>query len=456
MVILLTGATGAIGRRLLPRLRGRRVRCLVRRPGAVAAADGVEVVVGDVLDPASLADAMRGVDAAYFLVHTMAEGGAFPERDRRAAELFGAAAREAGVRRIVYLGGLGHGDRLSEHLASRQEVGRVLAASGVPTVELRASVILGAGSLPFDMARRLVERLPVMVTPRWVRTPAQPIAIDDVVAYLVEALDADLPEGGIFEIGGAKPVTYGEVMREIARQRGLRRWMIAVPVLSPGLSRRWLSLVTPREARIGRSLIEGVRNETVVRDPAARTTFHVRPMGMPEAVARALAETPESRPAITGWRSAGLLATLLGLCLGVGALGAVANGDAVATWYPTLEKPAWRPPAWLFGPVWTVLYVLMAVAAWRVWIREGLREARLPLLLFGIQLALNGAWSWIFFAARAPTAALVEIVVLLAFVLATTVFFFPRSRAAGWMMVPYVAWVAFATALNAAIAAMNA
>jgi len=340
-------------------------------------------------------------------------------------------------------------------LASRHEVGRILAASGVPVVELRASVIVGGGSLPFEMARRLVEKLSVMLTPSWVRTLAQPIAVGDVVAYLLEAIDTRLPEGGIFEIGGADTISYGGLMREIAQQRGRRRWMIPVPVLSPRLSSRWLSLFSPREARVGKAMIEGVRNETIVKDRSAETAFRVRPVGIREAVRRALAETVRPGPALSGRRSLLAAATTIGVCLAVGAVGSLANAVSLSSWYPTLSKPSWCPPGWVFGSVWTVMYVLMGVAAWRVWRRDGILEARLPLALFTVQLVLNGAWSWIFFGARAPAAALVEIVALWLAVLATTVFFFPRDRVAGWMMVPYLAWASFATALNAAIVGLN-
>jgi tryptophan-rich sensory protein/uncharacterized protein YbjT (DUF2867 family) len=455
-MILLTGATGYVGRRLLAALRGRAVRCLARRPEAVDAGPEVEVVPGDVLDPVALRAAMRGVAVAYYLVHSMGTPGDFAERDRAAARGFGEAARDAGVRRIVYLGGLGRGPDLSEHLASRHEVGRILAESGVPVVELRTSVIVGAGSLPFEMARKLVEKLPVMVTPRWVRTLTQPIGIDDVVAYLVEAADAHVGSGGgIFEVGGADAVSYGDLMREIARQRGLRRWMLRVPVLSPGLSSRWLSLVTPREAGVGRSLIEGVRNETTVQGDAARRTFAVRPLGLAESVRRALAETPPPRPAHAGsGAAAGLFAFLL-VCLGVGALGSLANATSITTWYPSLVRPAWTPPDAVFGPVWTALYVAMAVAAWRVWSRDGVLEARLPLGLFATQLALNGTWSWIFFGARSPGLALLDIVLLDVVAAATTVALAARSRLALVLMVPYLLWLGYATALNAAIAGAN-
>jgi len=291
--VALTGATGYVGGRLLDLLRaaGANVRCLARRPDALRhrRAPGVEAVAADALRPETLAPALRGTALAYYLVHSMGDARDFEENDRRAARNFAAAARAAGVRRIVYLGGLGHGDRLSRHLASRQEVGRILRESGVPTIEFRASIIIGSGSLSFEMIRSLTERLPVMVTPRWVKVRAQPIAIEDVLAYLVEAAVVPAAGSAVFEIGGPDRVSYGDLIREYARQRGLRRIMIPVPVLSPRLSSLWLGLVTPLFARVGRKLLDGVRNETVVRDDAALRAFRVRPRGVSEAVARALA-----------------------------------------------------------------------------------------------------------------------------------------------------------------------
>jgi uncharacterized protein YbjT (DUF2867 family) len=307
-LILLTGATGYVGGRLLEALeqRGERVRCVARRPDYLRprVGTGTEVVGGDVLDPASIAAALEGVHTAYYLVHSMASAGDFETRDREAAERFAGAAAAAGVRRIVYLGGLGHGAHLSSHLASRQETGRVLRESPVPTIEFRASIVIGSGSLSFEVLRALVDRLPVMTTPRWVRSPAQPIAIEDVVDYLVAALD--LPPGTgsrVYEVGGADVVSYAGLMREYARQRGLRRLILPVPVLTPGLSSLWLGLITPVYARVGRALIEGLRNPTTVRDPAALRDFAVRPRGVREAVARALAN--EDREfAATRWSDA--------------------------------------------------------------------------------------------------------------------------------------------------------
>jgi len=277
------------------------VRCLSRRPEALRprVGPGTEVVGGDVHDPASLAPALAGVDAAYYLVHSMGAGLPYEKADRDAAEAFGAAARAAGVGRIVYLGGLGHGE-LSPHLASRQEVGGILRASGVPTVELRASIVIGSGSASFEIVRALVERLPAMVTPRWVQTRAQPIAIDDVVAYLLAAREVELPASEVVEIGGADIVTYLELMREYARLRGLRRLMIPVPVLSPRLSSLWLTLVTPVYASIGRDLVESLRNETIVRDPEPARRYGVTPLSAGEAIVRALAHE-DREAAETRW-----------------------------------------------------------------------------------------------------------------------------------------------------------
>jgi uncharacterized protein YbjT (DUF2867 family) len=307
-LILIAGATGYVGGRLLRRLetRGERVRCLARRPEYLRGRTNppTEVVAGDVLDAASLPPALRGVDTAYYLVHSLGSAGSFEEEDRLGAGHFAAAARGAGLRRIIYLGGLGEDIAgLSPHLRSRHEVGEVLRSSGVPVIEFRASIILGSGSLSFELIRALVERLPVMVTPRWVRVPAQPIAINDVLDYLLAALDLEHEGPGVFEIGGPDVVAYGDLMREYARQRGLRRAMIPVPMLTPRLSSLWLGLVTPVYARIGRKLIDGVRNPTLVKDQAALRAFAVRPVGMRDAVAQALRHE-DRESAETRWTEA--------------------------------------------------------------------------------------------------------------------------------------------------------
>lgn len=292
MHILLTGATGYVGGVLLPELEreGYRVRCLARRPGKLAGKTGplTEVMTGDATDPDDLARACAGIDTAYWLVHSMESGVDFERADRLAAERFAAAAKAAGVKRLIYLGGLGaDDDRLSAHLRSRHEVGAILRASGLDVIEFRASIIVGAGSFSFDLVRTLVERLPVMICPAWLATPTQPIAITDVVAYLAAAVG--LPPGPprIFEIGGPDRVSYGAIMREYARQRRLRRLMIPVPVLTPRLSSLWLKLVTPKYSKVGRKLIDGLKNPTVVTSDAADREFTIRPRNLATAVREA-------------------------------------------------------------------------------------------------------------------------------------------------------------------------
>jgi uncharacterized protein YbjT (DUF2867 family) len=298
--ILLTGATGYIGGRLLRRLEegGRRVRCIARHPVRLSGTGpNTEVVEGDCLDEASLDRALDGVHSAFYLVHSMGRQSDFAHVDRRAAENFGRAAARAGVRRIIYLGGLIDNEGpLSTHLKSRVETGDVLRASGVPVIEFRASIVIGAGSLSFEMIQALVERLPVMVCPRWVATLTQPIAIADVLAYLEAALD--LPEdrnSAIYEIGGPEVVSYGGMMREYAKLRGLRRLLLPVPLLTPHLSGLWLALVTPAQARVGRALVEGLRNSTVVRSTTSREVFRIAPMPLREALSRAIEEGARAR-----------------------------------------------------------------------------------------------------------------------------------------------------------------
>jgi uncharacterized protein YbjT (DUF2867 family) len=291
-LILLTGASGYIGSRLLHRLEedGYSVRCLTRRPASLPSPSGrTEVVAGDCLDAASLDDAFRGVDTAYYLVHSMSAGPRFAELDRIAAANFGRAAARAGVRRIIYLGGLAdEASTLSTHLKSRAETGEILRSSGVPVIEFRASIVIGANSLSFEMIRGLVERLPVMVCPRWVDTPTQPIAIRDVIAYLCAALELPVTSHRTFEIGGPEVVSYGGIMRAYAGLRGLRRVLIPVPVLTPRLSGLWLALVTPAQAQVGRALVESLRNPTVVQSDAARHEFALQPLSLRASLLEAI------------------------------------------------------------------------------------------------------------------------------------------------------------------------
>ncbi|MFD4549885.1 SDR family oxidoreductase [Streptomyces sp. NPDC058466] len=313
---LVTGATGYIGGRLVPELlaEGHQVRCLARSPAKLRdypwAADA-EVVRGDVTDAGSVAEALRGVDVAYYLVHALGTGDDFEETDRKAARIFGERARAAGVRRIVYLGGLTPAgvpqDKLSPHLRSRAEVGRVLLDCGVPATVLCAAVIIGSGSASFEMLRYLTERLPVTVTPRWVRTRIQPIGVRDVLRTLVGSARMPADVSRSFDLGGPEVLTYLEMMQRYAAVAGLpRRLILPVPVLTPGLSSHWVGLVTPVPASIARPLTESLRHEVVchehdiaryVPDPPGR------PVGFDEAVSLALQRVRDAQVA-TRWSSA--------------------------------------------------------------------------------------------------------------------------------------------------------
>ncbi|WP_165225083.1 NAD(P)H-binding protein [Aquisphaera insulae] len=308
--ILVTGGTGYVGGRLISRLEAdaTRLRALARKPEQLRDKVGpsTEVVFGDVADRASLDRALAGIETAYYLIHMMSNAQDFAKEDRAAAEAFGAAARGAGVRRIIYLGGLGDDDDpgLSPHLRSRHEVGQVLRDSGVETIEFRASIVIGAGSLSFDLVKSLTDRLPVMLCPLWLSTACQPIAIDDLLAYLLAAKDLPPGDSRIIEIGGADVSAYRDLIREYARQKGLRRVLIKVPVLTPYLSGLWLTLVTPTRSEVGRHLIEGLKNPTVVRSRVALDTFpKIRPIGVAEAIRRAIqgaASTLSATDATTG------------------------------------------------------------------------------------------------------------------------------------------------------------
>lgn len=639
--VLVTGGTGYVGGRLIPLLesRGLSVRCLARRPEFLQSRVGsqTEVVAGDVLQSETLQAALHGVETAFYLVHSMGTGNDFEDEDRIAARNFAEAAKQNGVRRIIYLGGLGEEQQaLSKHLRSRQEVGQILRESGAQVIEFRASIVIGSGSLSFELIRALVQKLPVMLCPKWVSTPSQPIAIEDLLSYLLAAID--LPQGpsDIFEIGGPDQVSYSEIMQEYARQRGLKRWMISVPFLSPRLSSLWLGLVTPVYARVGRKLVDSLRNPTVVTNSHAREAFAIQPRGVSDAIARALVNEDQELTATrwsdalsssgrpqrwggvrfgtrlvdsrcvevaapieaafapiqriggrTGWyygnwlwrlrgwldllvggvgmrrerrdavdlrvgdpvdcwrveslepnrrlrlvaemklpgrawlefeveptskgslirqtaifdpvgltglaywytiyplhefvfggmlngiavtarqsttpttwqptllRQAVLLLGFIATCFAAAGLGAAATATSVGGWYQTLAKPSWNPPDWLFGPVWSVLYFLMAVAAWLVWRRGGWSAARSALIWFGIQLALNVLWSVVFFGMQQPGFAFAEIIALWLAIVATMVAFRGKSVAATILMVPYFAWSTFAAVLNFELWRMN-
>lgn len=292
--ILLTGATGYVGGKLLKRLEreGYEVNCLVRTRGKLAST-GIRTTVfeGDTLVRSSMWKAFQGVETAYYLVHSLYDETGFESRDLESAENFASMARGTGVKRIIYLGALGNArNGLSPHLQSRQDVGHVLRHCGIPALELRASIVLGEGSLSFNMIRDLAEHLPVMLLPKWVRTQAQPIGIKDLLEYLLQAITVSLPRGRIVEIGGADRLSYGDLMREYARQRGLKRLMVPVPVLSPWLSSHWLAFFTEVDARLGRKLIEGIKSPTVVENPDAAQLFHVRTQSAASAMREAIRE----------------------------------------------------------------------------------------------------------------------------------------------------------------------
>lgn len=332
-LVLVTGATGYIGGRLVPRLveAGYRVRCMARSPrklahrrwAGLATGDGVvqhresqsaagpgaqvEIVSGDAEDPASLERALTGVRIAYYLLHSMLSAGdAYRDEDRRLANHFATAAAEAGVERIIYLGGLGEtGSNLSEHLTSRREVESALASTGVPVTTLRAAMIIGSGSASFEILRYLVERLPVMVTPSWVTTRCQPIAVRNVLHYLIACLEVPETIGRTLDIGGPEIANYTEMMGIMAEARGLkRRYVFPVPLLTPGLSSRWIHLVTPIDRHVARPLAEGLRNEVICRNGDAARLMPQRLLSIREAIDRALANLASSQVE-TAWSDAG-------------------------------------------------------------------------------------------------------------------------------------------------------
>lgn len=325
--IFLTGGTGYIGGGLLTKLqsRGFELVCLARRPEALAhKVSGLsKIIKGEMESVDSICRGMEGMDTAFYLVHSMGSNGNFEELDRLAASNFAQAAQLSGLKRIIYLGGLGDSTvKLSAHLRSRQEIGQILKNSGAQVLEFRASIVIGSGSLSFELVRSLVDRLPVLIMPKWVQVPAQPIWINDLLDYLLESIDLQIEGNQIFEIGGRDVVSYRGIMEEYARQMRLNRLMVNVPVLTPYLSSLWLGLITPVFARTGRKLIGSLKHPTIVKDKTVKRYFKIKPLGLQKSIEMSI-KNEDMEYAETRWADA------LSSSRGVGHIGGIRYGRRI-------------------------------------------------------------------------------------------------------------------------------
>lgn len=459
MKTLVTGATGYIGSHLVPRLldAGHDVRVLSRNPDRLPQhwRDRVEVSRGDATDDRALAAALDGVRVAYYLLHSMDGQGDFVARDRMLATRFAAAARTAGAGRIVYLSGLHPSGELSPHLGSRVEVGEILLGSGVPTAVLQAGTVLGAGSASFDMLRHLTERLPAMIAPKWLDSFIQPIAVDDVLHYLLRA--AELPDevNRSFDLGGPDVLSYREMMQRYAGLAGLNpRLIVTVPVLTPNLASLWVGLVTPIASGVARPLVGSLMHDAVRDEFDAEQAMGVPPDGPTDfdtAITRALRDVD---PRL--WiRSLGTVTAAVGATALAGGL----LTDPGSGWYRRLSKPSFQPPATVFAPVWTSLYALIttSAAATIADAREAGRndDADRFQQALAANLALNASWSGVFFRAHAPVpaAAVAALLALSSADLARRAAPYGPGKAAA--LAVYAAWCGFATVLSSAIAVKN-
>ena len=457
---LVTGATGYIGGALVPALldRGWSVRVLTRSRSGLEGRpweDDVDVVEGDATSPDDLGRALEGADVAYYLLHSMDGQGSFVQRDRTMAQGFAAAASDAGTGRIVYLSGLHPRGDLSEHLASRVEVGEIFLDAPVPAAVLQAGVVLGNGSASFDMLRHLTERLPAMVAPRWVDNRIQPIAVDDVVHYLVGAADLPATSNRTFDIGGPEVLTYAEMMQRYAQTAGIGgRLIVSVPVLTPRLAGLWVGLVTPISAGIARPLVGSLVHEAVCDEDDVLTTIGPPPGGLSgfdDAVRAALSSVDP-----LAWRR-----TVQRTAATVGAAAVI--GSLLTTprsrWYAALDKPAWQPPPVAFPAVWTALYAevaLLTAAASSVLAERGRHEEARDLeRALAVNMVLNAGWTGLFFRAHRPWVAAAECAALTASSVDLARRVAPAGRGKSAGLLAYAGWCAFATALTTAIARRN-
>ncbi|GAA5036045.1 hypothetical protein GCM10023258_38590 [Terrabacter aeriphilus] len=457
---LVTGASGYIGGQVVPRLldEGWTVRVLTRHRSSMDDRpwrDRVEVVEGDVSSADDMRRALDGADAAWYLVHSMDDKPDFAERDREAATIFSEAAKAGGVSRIVYLGGLHPDDEvLSPHLASRVEVGRILLDSGVPTAVLQAAVVLGDGSASFDMLRYLTTRLPAMVAPKWLDNQIQPIAIDDVVTLLVGAGSLPAEVNRTFDIGGPEVMTYREMIARFSDATGRRRpVVVTVPVLTPRLASHWVGLVTPISAGLAKPLVGSLVHEVVAKERDIERHVDV-PGGYTDFDTAVRSAMRTARPD-TVMRNLALAGAATAATVVVGSLATKPDSN----WYRSLDLPDWQPPAIAFPLVWSVLYTDIAASSATVLNaldKDGDAAGRQAYLkAFGTNLALNAAWSWLFWRSRRPWVAAAEAALLTASSADLARRAGRVSRGSGVALSPYAAWCGFATVLSAAIARRN-